>query len=313
MRALLIIAIAIALALLAVWIGGGFDRIADWAAALQRDFQNAMAGALRALRAGNPGATLGLMTVCFAYGFFHAVGPGHGKVLIGGYGLGARVPMVRLAGIALISSLAQGLTAVVLVYAGILALGWGSKQLVGAAEDIFAPASYAAILLVGAWLILRGARKLWRQRQPTTHLHSPPHSHAHTHTHDHHGEGDICEDCGHRHGPTPEEAARVSSFRDLLILVGAIAMRPCTGAIFLLILTWRMGIVTAGIAGTFAMALGTASVTIVVALAAVGLRESTLRGLTDAPLLRFAVPVLELCAGSIVVIVASQLLRAALS
>ncbi|MDR6266001.1 hypothetical protein [Roseobacter sp. N2S] len=311
MRALLILAIILALALLALWIGGGFDQIANWAATLQRDFQNAMAGALRALRAGNPGATLGLMTVCFAYGFFHAVGPGHGKVLIGGYGLGARVPMVRLAGIALISSLAQGLTAVVLVYAGILALGWGSKQLVGAAEDIFAPASYAAILLVGAWLILRGARKLWRQKQPSPPQHS--HTHTHTHTHDHQGAGDICSDCGHRHGPTVDEAARVSSLRDLLILVGAIAMRPCTGAIFLLILTWRMGIVAAGIAGTFAMALGTASVTIVVALAAVGLRESTLRGLTDAPLLRFAVPVLELCAGSIVVIVASQLLRAALS
>lgn len=309
MRALLILAISLALALLALWIGGGFDQIANWAATLQRDFQNAMAGALRALRAGNPGATLGLMTVCFAYGFFHAVGPGHGKVLIGGYGLGARVPMVRLAGIALISSLAQGLTAVFLVYAGILALGWGSKQLVGAAEDIFAPASYAAILLVGAWLILRGARKLWRQKQPSP----PQHSHTHTHTHDHQGAGDICSDCGHRHGPTVDEAARVSSLRDLLILVGAIAMRPCTGAMFLLILTWRMGIVAAGIAGTFAMALGTASVTIVVALAAVGLRESTLRGLTDAPLLRFAVPVLELCAGSIVVIVASQLLRAALS
>lgn len=309
MRALLIIAIGLALALLGVWIGGGFDQIASWAAALQRDFQNAMAGALRALRAGNPGATLGLMTVCFAYGFFHAVGPGHGKVLIGGYGLGARVPMVRLAGIALLSSLAQGLTAMILVYAGILTLGWGSKQLVGAAEDIFAPASYAAILLVGAWLILRGARKLWRQRQNQSHTHS----HSHGHSHAHQGVSDICDDCGHRHGPTPDEAARVSSLRDLLILVGAIALRPCTGAIFLLILTWRMGIVAAGIAGTFAMALGTASVTIAVALAAVGLRESTLRGLTEAPLLRFAVPVLELCAGSIVVIVASQLLRAALS
>ena len=301
MRALLIIAIGLALALLALWIGGWFDQTARWAAALQRDFQNAMAGALRALRAGNPGATLGLMTVCFAYGFFHAVGPGHGKILIGGYGLGARVPMIRLAGIALISSLAQGLTAVILVYSGILALGWGSKQLVGAAEDVFAPASYAAILLVGAWLILRGVRKLWRAKQ------------THPHTNDHQGDAAVCADCGHRHGPTAAETARVSSLRDLLILVGAIAIRPCTGAIFLLILTWRMGIVVAGIAGTFAMALGTASVTIAVALTAVALRESTLRGLTDAPLLRFAVPILELCAGSLVVIVASQLLRAALS
>ncbi|GGA05900.1 nickel/cobalt efflux system [Amylibacter cionae] len=273
-----------------------------------------MAGSLRALRAGNPGATLGLMGVCFAYGFFHAVGPGHGKVLIGGYGLGARVAMTRLAMIALVSSLAQAVTAVVLVYASVFLLGWGSKQLVGAAEDYFAPASYGAILLVGAWLILRGARKLWRARATTEHTHSHAHDHQHDHHHhhDHTHHSDVCEDCGHHHGPTVEEAANVSSLRDLLVLVGAIAMRPCTGAIFLLILTWRMGIVTAGIMGTFAMALGTASVTIAVALAAVGLRESTLQGLTSAPLLRVAVPVLELAAGSIVVIVASQLLRAAL-
>ncbi|PLS21795.1 nickel/cobalt transporter [Neptunicoccus cionae] len=309
MRLLLIIAVAAAVALLLLWISGGFDAIAVWAASMQRDFQNAMAGSLRALRAGNPGATLGLMGVCFAYGFFHAVGPGHGKILIGGYGLGARVAMMRLAGIALVSSLAQALTAVVLVYSGVLLLGWGSKQLVGAAEDYFAPASYGAILLVGAWLILRGVRKLWRGRGVEDHVHSHHHSHD---DHDHSGHGEVCADCGHRHGPTPEEAANVTSLRDLLVLVGAIAMRPCTGAIFLLILTWRMGIVTAGIMGTFAMALGTASVTVAVALAAVGLRESTLQGLTSAPLLRIAVPVLELAAGSIVVIVAGQLLRAAL-
>lgn len=307
MRILLIFAVSATAALLLLWIGGGFDAIAVWAASMQRDFQNAMAGSLRALRTGDPGAMLGLMGVCFAYGFFHAVGPGHGKILIGGYGLGARVAMLRLAGIALVSSLAQAITAVVLVYCGILILGWGSKQLVGAAEDFFAPASYAAILLVGAWLVLRGLRRLWQERKTTVSPHVDHH-----HTHDHEGQGAVCADCGHRHGPTPEEAARVSSLRDLLVLVGAIAMRPCTGAIFLLILTWRMGIVTAGIMGTFAMALGTASVTIAVALAAVGLRESTLQGLRSAPVLRVAVPVLELAAGSIVVIVATQLLRAAL-
>ena len=312
MRLLLIFAVAAAAALLLLWIGGGLDAIAVWAASMQRDFQNAMAGSLRALRAGNPGATLGLMGVCFAYGFFHAVGPGHGKILIGGYGLGARVAMTRLAGIALVSSLAQALTAVVLVYSGVLLLGWGSKQLVGAAEDFFAPASYGSILLVGAWLILRGTRKLWRGRSLAGHAHGhDPHHHSHDHHH-HSDHGEVCADCGHRHGPTPEEAANVSSLRDLLVLVGAIAMRPCTGAIFLLILTWRMGIVTAGIMGSFAMALGTASVTVAVALAAVGLRESTLQGLTSSTLLRIAVPVLELAAGSIVVIVAGQLLRAAL-
>ena len=53
----------------------------------QRTFQNAMAGALRGIQAGNPQAVWTLCSATAAYGFFHALGPGHGKVLIGGASL----------------------------------------------------------------------------------------------------------------------------------------------------------------------------------------------------------------------------------
>lgn len=295
------IALLCAALLAGLWALGGFDHISAWAADGQRSFQNQMAASLRALRAGQSGAVATLLGVCFAYGFFHAVGPGHGKFLIGGYGVATRVTMLRLSGIALLSSLAQGASAVILVYTGVLLLGLTRTQMVDSAEDIFAPASYAAIALIGIWLILRGLRKYWKMRD----------AHPYTHDQAHTGHGETCDSCGHRHGPSVEEAENVRSLRDLIMLVGAIAIRPCTGALFLLILTWRFDVVAAGIAGTFAMALGTASVTITIAIAATLFRTTTLQGVSGTTALRI-IPAIEISAGLIISVIAVQLLSAIL-
>lgn len=80
----------------------------------------------------------------------------------------------------------------------------------------------------------------------------------------------------------------------------------------MLILTAQMGVFWAGVLGTFAMALGTASVTIVVAVAAVGLRRSVLAGWTENTALVRAQPLLELAVGAVVAVVATQLTFAAL-
>jgi ABC-type nickel/cobalt efflux system permease component RcnA len=309
MRALsagIALALLVGLGLL-IW-GGGGEAIARWAVSQQREVQEAMAAQLRALRAGSPGALSGFLGVCFAYGFFHAAGPGHGKVVIGGYGVARRISMLRLSGIALLASLGQAVTAIALVAVGALVFRASTAQLTGLAEDWFAPASAAAILALGLWLVWRGVRRLQPLRTVPHHAHDHGHGHAHAHGHDH-GAAGACETCGHAHAPDPQAVAEARGWREVAALVAAVAMRPCTGALFVLILGLRLQIEAAAVAGTLAMALGTASVTIAVAVGATGLRESSAvasGGWTQA---RHLGSVLEIAAGLAVALLAWGLLR----
>jgi ABC-type nickel/cobalt efflux system permease component RcnA len=156
------------------------------------------------------------------------------------------------------------------------------------------------------WLVWRGARKLFVSGRETR----PDLTHGHVHNHPH-GHAETCQTCGHAHGPTLEDVTSVTSLREALVLIAGVAIRPCTGALFLLILTWRMGIDAAGIAGAYAMGLGTAFVTILVAVLAVWAREGTILALSNGRLAR-ALPVMEVSAGLVVVIASAQMLRASL-
>ncbi len=294
--ALSIAALAVVAALGWFWFSGGFDRLGFWAADQQRDFQNGIARALRQIRAGDLAAVSTLLTACFAYGLVHAAGPGHGKVLIGGYGFARKVPMLRLSLIALAASLGQAVTAVVLVYAGVLVLNLGRAAMVDMTEAVMAPVSYGAIALIGLWLIWRGVRKL----MPAAHDHA------------HQGDGDTCSSCGHAHGPSLDQVEQAGTLRDAAVLIAGIAVRPCTGALFVLIITWQMGIGGLGVAGAFAMAFGTALITIFVGLAAGSLRGGMLAGLNGSAQMARAGAGIEVIAGLVVVFLAGGLLLRAL-
>lgn len=272
-----------------LWVGGGADAVSYWAAQTQRDVQNGMAASLRAVRAGDTGALAGLWMLCLTYGFVHAAGPGHGKLVVGGYALGVRVSARKVAGLAALSSLAQAASAVIFVWIAVTILGWGRAQMTQIADQTMAPLSYALVGLLGIWIALRGGRKLWRTRKAQTDSH-------------------VCADCGHAHAPTPTQAAAVQSWHDALAVVAVIAIRPCTGAIFLLILTYALGVFWVGVVGAFVMGVGTAALTALVAFAAVGARESTLAQAASLKGTTTLLGIAECAAGALIAAVALQLL-----
>jgi nickel/cobalt exporter len=283
MRAVIALAVLGAIALaVGFWALGGDRVLLAWSLEGQRAAQGGMGRALGALRAGDAAAVIPLLAICFLYGFFHAVGPGHGKLLIGSYGAARDVGALRLSAVALASSLAQGVTAIMLVGAGLWLLDWSRDYMTGLAERLLQPLGFAAIAAIGLWLVFRGVRGIGRGAGPgQSHDHHHGHDHGHDHDHGHEHDHGHAQSCGHAHVPGAEQVAAATSLRELLVLIGAVAIRPCTGAIFLLILTAQMGAFIWGVAGTLIMALGTASVTIVVALAAVLLRQGAVAGLSD--------------------------------
>lgn len=302
--------LAVVVLILGAWATGGLDGLAGWLQSVQRLAQDRLAGAIRALRGGEAGALGAFWALCFGYGVLHAAGPGHGKMIIGGYGVARRVPLGPLAGLALASSLAQAAVAVGLVYAAVAVLGLSRLAVEGAADRWMAPASHAMIAALGLWLVWRGLRGLQGQRAvalaTAAHGHDHVHGHGHGHGH-HHGDAAHCATCGHAHGPTLEQVRQVTGWRDALALVAGIAMRPCTGALFVLILTWQLGIGGAGVVGAFVMGLGTAAVTLAVAALAVWAREGALSGLGEGWTAR-ALPVLEVTFGALIAAAALWLL-----
>jgi len=287
--------VPVAVVLAGLWLTGGFAGLLALVAEAQRAAQDQLAGAVRALRGGQPAALAGLLGVAFTYGVLHAVGPGHGKALIGAYGVARRVTLAKLSALALVASLAQAAVAVALVYLGVAALGLSRDAATGLAEGAVPALGNVLIAGLGLWLVWRG----WRSLRADHHHHDHHHDHA---------EEEAC-GCGHAHAPSVTQVEALSGWRDTVLLVAGIAMRPCSGALFLLILTWQIGIGAAGVSAAFAMGLGVAVVTMAAAALAVWAREGAFAGfgLAGGSFAR-ALPVIEILIGGLIAAVALALL-----
>jgi nickel/cobalt transporter (NicO) family protein len=223
-----------------------------------------------------------LLAISFAYGIFHAAGPGHGKAVISSYLVANQETARRGIVLSFASALMQSLVAVVIVAICALLLNATAKTMCGA-EKAIEIASYALIAAFGARLVwTKGGGFIRALQAPRPALamagrgHSHDHDHHH-HDHHHHDHGPDQhvhdEHCGHSHGPEPGELAGPGGWRRGFGAIFAVGVRPCSGAILVLVFALAQGLFWAGIAATFVMGLGTAITVAAIAVIAVSAKD----------------------------------------
>jgi ABC-type nickel/cobalt efflux system permease component RcnA/ABC-type uncharacterized transport system substrate-binding protein len=232
-----------------------------WLADQQRAFYAAMTNSLGQVRSDFNAFWL-LGGLSFLYGIFHAAGPGHGKVVISSYMLANERQLRQGVALSFVSSMLQAVVAIafVLVLAGVLGV---TSMAMGDAAHWIGVLSYALVAALGAWLV---ARKLV---PGLVHDHghgAHDHHHDHDHGHHHHDHADHHDD--HRHIVTPADLR--GSWREKLGVVLAVGLRPCSGALVVLVFALSQGVLFAGIVATVLMALGTFITVALLATLAVG-------------------------------------------
>jgi nickel/cobalt exporter len=283
--------------------------IVGWLLTKQSQFYREISSTIRAAKADGS-AVWTLLAISFAYGIFHAAGPGHGKAVISSYLVANEETVRRGIALSLVSALMQSLVAVLIVGVGAWLLNVTARSMCGA-ERMIEIASYALIAAFGVRLVwskggsfLRALRSTRRRSEPQlepalahaaavrhlAHPHGdggrgqPHHDHASAHAraafvHDpapaqghaaHRDSGHVHDEhCGHSHGPEPMQLAGPGGWRRGFSAVLTVGIRPCSGAILVLVFALAQGLFWAGIAATFAMGLGTAITVAAIAVMAV--------------------------------------------
>ena len=264
--------------------------------AMQRDLQEGLAAATRLVAENGVEAAGALIGLSFAYGVLHAAGPGHGKLVISTYVLTHEDAVRRSLALSVLAALMQGVTAIVIIEVMLSIIGASLREATGIASQL-EMTSYALVLVLG--LILAGvtARRLVRRARD-------PHA------------ADACGTCGHVHAPDAAHVADKGSLGALAAVIFSIGLRPCTGAILVLILANVLGLRFTAWAAVFAMSVGTALTVSAIALASIYARKATLRAAERWPQSSgsFALMLdgIAFCGGVLIVALGASLLQAAM-
>lgn len=255
--AVVVVAVVAAALPAEAWAAAPWGRAVAWLFEQQRLLHRQLAGHLQGLAADNA-AGWALAGVSLAYGVFHAAGPGHGKAVIATYLLTQEGQLARGIGLAVASSLVQGVVAVALVYGVLFVAGWlprDARSAVAWSERL----SFTLLAVLGLFLAARAASRLVASFRPASITAIGAH-------------GAGCA-CATPLAPTPRQLARAAHWRGRVAVVLSIGLRPCSGAVLVLVLANSMGLPWAGIGAVAAMSAGTAVTVAALAALTVGARK----------------------------------------
>ncbi|MCD9495752.1 hypothetical protein GLP20_12735 [Photobacterium carnosum] len=194
-------------------------------------------------------AAYSLVGLSFLYGIFHSLGPGHGKMIVTTY-LATNPAKIKASLImTVVSAFVQAVVAITLVSI-LLVFFKSSMRQVNDAADQFISYSFMAMLLLGVIVIYRSLKQAWQLRTALLH---------------HHDHGNNC-GCGHKHFANADEINQATSLREYIVIIFSIGIRPCTGAILVLLFANMVGLYWLGVISAILMAIGTALTTSAIAL-----------------------------------------------
>jgi ABC-type nickel/cobalt efflux system permease component RcnA len=276
-------------------VGGPFGPLFQWINVHQQSFYRSLTGALKAMRE-DPWALTTLTGLSFAYGVFHAAGPGHGKAVISSYMIANETELKRGILISFISALLQGVIAIALVGAAYLVLR-GTSITMTKATQVMEIASFAMVALFGAWLLFRKLRSLMVRTEPAPALAletAVPANSGGPRTgmgsglrfqgqpvfpdHAQSGTGELCNACGKAHAPDPSLLrGKNFSLAEAWSAIIAVGLRPCSGAIIVMSFSLLNGLLLGGVLSVLAMSIGTAITVSALAILAVTAKDLAVR------------------------------------
>ncbi|MCG8709454.1 nickel/cobalt transporter [Brenneria sp. 4F2] len=250
----------------AYWAVGYWPQIVLQSAVWQKSLHQQMSMLLQMVDARPHRAGATLMMFSLVYGVLHAVGPGHGKVIIMTYLATHPSKLKSSLKLTFAAAVVQGVMAVLLVTVVLVFLQLSSRTLHNG-SFLMEKGSFILIAGLGALLCYRALKRLignlfWRRKPLILRLTplarydarlSAPRLTMRANDEPHEACG-----CGHRHLPSPQALSQDGNWRTRLMIVLAMGMRPCSGAILVLLFSKVVGVFLWGIASALVMALGTA-------------------------------------------------------